>query len=136
MDKLTAIATPEKGLNLNETHSNAEKLIERFKSQLGEKKIKVNLLRSSYFKHDDDSTLAYIMHYKFYSNGAELPEYSLYLYSNAEIGEILIPFLGHYGHSGAITIFHNEEINNVPKVMMELTEAINNEHMYDVQFNF
>jgi len=137
MDKLTAIAKPKNELDIERIHTNADKLIELFKSQLAIKNLKISSISSGYLKHkDDNNTLVYLMHYKLYFIDSELPEYSLYLYSSAETGDIIIPFLGHYGNTRAITIFHNEEINNIQKVMVELTEALDKECMYDVQFNF
>ena len=137
MDKLTAIAKPKTELDIEGIHTSADKLIELFKSQLDIKNIKISTVGSGYLKHkDDDNALVYLMHYKLYFIDSELPEYSLYLYASAETGDILIPFLGHYGNTRAITIFHNEEINNIQKVMVELTEALDKECMYDAQFNF
>lgn len=135
MDKLTAIDKPEQELNLKEIHTNAEKLTELFKKQLGHKNIETTLIRSEYYNHDDDKSIAYLLQYRLHFKKVDLPDYSLYIYSNAEMGNIVIPFLGHYGDTGAITIFHNQEINNILKVIMELTEAVHKEYMYDVQFN-
>jgi len=134
MEKLKQSAKKKHNLNINAFHQSAEELKKLFQKQLTLDNLKATLFRSSYFQHDD-GTRVYVIQYILNFGKEDYPKYYLSFYGNDE-SDLLIPFLGMKGDNRAITIFHNEEINNIPKVMYELIEAEQRPCMYDIEFDF
>ncbi len=134
MEKLKQINKPNKELDIQTFHESAEKIKILFLQQLTLDNLKATLFRSEHFEHND-GTLVYAIQYNLEFRNHDYPKYCLSFYGNEE-SELLIPFLGMKGNNRAITIFHNEELNNIPKVMYELIEAEKRPCMYDIEFDF
>jgi len=134
MEKLTQSKKKESNLNIKVFHKEADNLKNLLIKQLMPDQMHTNLFRSTCFQHDDNSE-AYVIQYILDLGKKDYPQYYLSFYGNEE-SDLVIPFLGIKGENRAITIFNNQELNNIPKIMYELIEAKKRPCMYDVEFDF